>query len=201
MGAKHAKTPTNHGRKTGMLTKAKLLEIVGFALLLGSYIAQNFFYDKWQEREQKLEEAIMGESLIDKSNLIYIAMYNITDACEDSLHYKEKMFYLRQAALKLYQSKQGVYGCYDTTLEAKQAAIDKLERLQAKVPAVLSYESFVDSVNLMDKDIGNIRKELDAINSNKPCWRFGFLFLYIAGAFSLFLGLLTEYRHYKSSGE
>ncbi len=171
---------------------ARLLEVAGGALLLGSFIVQNYTYDAWNERSAELETAILEQAVVGKSvqlnELLYFAArqdLHSTPEFRDELSAAK----IREAATKLYLSQ--LIPIYASDLSTREKDVAR-SRLFAGLQNVTDYGSFLkylENVNAVSSATPSPAANFREAGIHREAVRHKFLRLYIAGAFLLLLGI------------
>lgn len=174
---------------------ARVLEVLGGALLLGSFIVQNYRYDVWNERSAELETAILEQAVIGKSvqlnELLYFAAHQDLGATEE-FRAQLGSAKIQEAARKLYMSQ--LIPIFVSNLSAQKKEEARL-RLLAGMEFVTNYQSFLkylESVDSVSSTINPPAVLFHEANAQREAARNWFLRLYIGGAVLLLLGMAIK---------
>jgi len=183
-------TDAGNRARARLKTLAKVCAVLGGLLLLGSYIAQNYVYDKWDARTRQLAEAISDQSLLEKSvplnELLYLSWHNdgSLSPVQDA---SARQFKLREAVRKTI---------YAQSIPIKlSAAPEQVEPLKARLNAagarvfdLASYTKFIAEVNEVTKQYEPPGLEIHRTRAARDLWRCRFLVTYVVGSVILLLG-------------
>jgi hypothetical protein len=139
--------------------RAKVLKLIGSAILLSSFVTQNFLYDRWNSRATLLEKAGEDRSLIDKSVLLNEVLYFTASASAGHPTDDLKSAYIREAARKLALSSIiPVETAKDLTLQEK---LDLSNGLLTDARGTNDYSSFLVLVSKINDSYGRYAQEID----------------------------------------
>ncbi len=172
-----------------------LLEIAGGALLLFSFVIQNYLYDNWNSRSNELESAMLSQAVVDKSvqlnEILYFVIGQESDL--DAAHKASlREGKIREAARKLFVSTTIPIAVSDLPLARKKELVVRLQQLY---PLVHDYDSFlryvqlVNAANTLRRSPADLRAE---ISGKRDMARAIFLATYILGAISVLFGVTLK---------
>lgn len=170
------------------------MALIGGAVLLLSFITQNFFHDKWNSRMRELEIAMSDRSVIDKSVLLNEVLYFVAFAPENQTTGRVREAYIAEAARKLAISSEIPVMLSDAVTSEQKVQL--VNALDSRARNVHDYESFVANVKYInttydsyfDEIVGNYRH----LNKLSGYARWVYLSLYVLGSAIALVGVWQE---------
>ncbi|PQJ08768.1 hypothetical protein CJD36_022475 [Flavipsychrobacter stenotrophus] len=178
-------------KKLGKSIKYKM---AGTAIILFSWIVQNYSFDSWDSKSKDYMESARDFSDMTRSSLLYENLYYVVNGSDDSMMKSAlKREYIHQAAMKYVGglTVSTVNRPLDT--EDKQRLIDSLKGLASNV---YDFDAFNNYILEADRLIGDTRKEAEEQVKEIKFWRTLFknvyLLLYLVGTGVLIWGMKHE---------
>lgn len=173
--------------------KAKAVKLFGGAILLLSFIVQNFLYDSWNQKSEDYYNSNKDFSDMSRSSLLYLNLYFNTKLDDDSVEQVVKYQYINAAAQKAALGQVVNILARDTD---KVTKINLTNSLLQKAKSVNDFDSFlnfnkyaseIDKYSLQD-NIAFVNK----VTQKREMYRWIFLSAYILGTGLLLFGLKYE---------
>ncbi|MDQ6803482.1 MAG: hypothetical protein M3065_00640 [Actinomycetota bacterium] len=173
--------------------KAHAWKIGGGALLLLSFVTQNYFYDRWNQADSDIRMAVLEGAVADKSVLLNEILYLDAGALSDSgLAVADlKRLAASEAARKLaYSTIMPVAYNSDLSTQVKTVLINQLT---TRAGNVRDLRGFFELVNVVNSDYGRFAGELaihqQALAHQRDRARWLYLAAYVTGSLMLLYGL------------
>jgi hypothetical protein len=174
--------------------KSRALKIAGSAVLLISFVTQNFLYDRWTAREALLEQGGFDRSLIDKSVLLNEVLYFTAQSVPGANVQDLKEFYIHEAARKLAISS--TMPVVSNEFLKTQEKVDLLNSLLQRAHGVSDFSSFLSLVKTANDSYGKYSQEMSMeaiqVGSKRAKARYIYLGFYILGALLLLAAIRKE---------
>jgi len=174
---------------------AKVLKLIGSAILLLSFATQNFFYDAWHSQADELRKGVLEQAVIDKSVLLNELLFFVAELPADASKTEAvRRYKIREAARKVASSQSmPVSSISALTTGEKTDAINKLRASAAKV---VDYDSFLSFLNFVNSEYGKysdqFNEQRQQLERKQRTARWIYLVLYVLGSFVLILGIRYE---------
>lgn len=172
----------------------KNLKTLGSAVLLLSFITQNFLYERWNARATQLEKGMVERAILDKSVLLNEILYFTAQSSSGTSTDDLKKFYIHEAARKLaYSSVFPVASDENLTTHEK---MDSSNSILSQARAVDDFPAFSALVKTANESYGKYAEDMnlqsDRISSKRTFARNIYLAAYIVGAFLLLYTVRRE---------
>jgi hypothetical protein len=174
---------TNCLEKTSTICK-----VVGGLILLISFISQNYLYDKWKSESDKLEQAAIEQSLMDKSALLNEILYFVVNpqyAGHDSINVVNLRGQFLQESIK--KSTYGQIAWMAANGLDSQEDKNAVKEILQNLDSISSYSDFLNNIDKINrlpynkkaKEVNGRWKQYDVSKDNI---RTVYLILYIVGS-------------------
>jgi hypothetical protein len=138
--------------------KRKMLKLVGSAVLLLSFMTQNFLYYRWNARLQLLDRGNVGQSLIDKSVLLNEVLYFTARPAPGATVDDLQKFYIHEAARNLAMSS--TFPVLSREGLKTQERVDLSNSLLSEARGVSDFPSFVALIKRVNESYGQYSQEM-----------------------------------------
>jgi hypothetical protein len=139
--------------------KATMLKVAGSAVLLFSFLTQNFLYDAWDARATLLEKGMVERGLIDKSVLLNEVLYFTAQPSSGTSVDDLKRFYIHEAARKLAYSSN--FPVASDELLTTREKVDLSNALLSQANGVDDFPSFLALVRTANESYGKYAEEFN----------------------------------------
>jgi hypothetical protein len=166
----------------------------GSAILLVSFITQNFLYERWNARATQLEKGMVERAIIDKSVLLNEILYFTAQSSPGTSTDDLKSSYIHEAARKVaYSSKLPIDSDENLTTREKRNLSNSL---LSQVQAVNDFPGFLALVKTVNESFGQYAQDMnlqsDRVSSKRALARNIYLAAYMVGAFLLLYAVRKE---------
>ena len=177
-----------------------LLKLIGTAILLGSFVAQNSYYETSNARTNELLSAMRDRQMVDKSALLQESMYFSALSSEGKLGDIDAK---ELAAVKASLSAMKVGQSFSIGINAARAmppdqAKRVIKEMFAQASQVNDYKTlsaFFQYVNkVVTPHVMQLNAQLDIEREKRERARVTYFILYGLGSFLLLTGLFFDWR-------
>ena len=179
---------------TGEEGKHRILKFIGSAVLLVSFVTQNFLYDRWNSKVALLEQGAVDRALIDKSVLLNEVLYFTAQPTSETTANDLKEAYIREAARKLAISS--IIPITSSQAFQTQQKVNLSNALLSEARGVKDFPSFLALVKKVNDSYGRYSTEMTEealrMNSRRALARYIYLALYVIGTLLLLAAVKKE---------
>lgn len=170
------------------------------AILLVSFITQQYLFECWRSQSDNLHEAILELPVVDKSVLLNEVLYFVVGVRPGTMGLWDTSAVpaasIREAARKAAMSESMPVLYSDSLDTAKKS--DLVKSLYAPAASVSDYDGLLGCFDFIDGPFGDygsdLNRQLSDIGRYREWARNVYLLLYLAGSLFLLWGTGREYR-------